>query len=843
MKKINVFLKFFLLLLFFISNIHLLLAQNVCDREFVITVSYDDFDECPTEICLMEVVFNSMSGTTELINVSNVIAIDWSAAGQSIELAPFQSDCVDEETLQAFQGETFTVTTTYFVFTNIIEQCTATVTYTMDCDPGCEEIGSSFNLDGSFDNWQVFENGIGDVGATLSIVEQSPHSLDGTPFLSVRDNSRPTSWVFNEVDFVGINCGTLCFDLNISEHKQGNEDFTNPQVILYAGNAEWLDTDLNATPPEGMIIGTTVEATFTADIQMNDLTGPATICTEIFEATNSLPPGWAITGGDNVPIDPIDAWNTLLADVTGLALKPEVVDIAGEVFNYDNICFDPCLEPCDERTFVVEPLFYVNGCLDLLCLREEVDGMLVGNPVWPIEWSLLDDGTILNTTGLCIGDEENFEGETVVVTFNYDGNGDGANECEQTIVFDAPTCNLCNGTDFNDGTEMNWQAFTNSFGILGAVVVNEQDANNNFDGTPFLEVTDDTGASSIFNDQDFLNINEGMLCFDIEVMHDLGGAYTPNISIYSGVMPDGIILEATFTANFTMDENSGQVNFCAPILAANTSLPQGIQGSWSITQGTGDDILDWNNLIDNNDGIALNPDFVFGKGEVIRYDNFCFTPCTSPDANCPTEPSCNCNNLTNNCLDLEIVDTPQGCGTLTAEIMEECLAATPCWDQIDWRVELGGGFVQNFIDHGSELSFDFPQLGFPSFTVVITVNVHLTNGEVCPLGTRFTRDCSYQFKPRGGRRDSSNDTDQLSEKIRLFPNPARTESSIYNPFDRVVVAQVYNTSGQELRSINLSPNSTKRLGLTDYANGVYFVHFTDQISNEYLSTEKLILVE
>jgi len=129
--------------------------------------------------------------------------------------------------------------------------------------------------------------------------------------------------------------------------------------------------------------------------------------------------------------------------------------------------------------------------------------------------------------------------------------------------------------------------------------------------------------------------------------------------------------------------------------------------------------------------------------------------------------------------------------------------------------------------------------------LVVTASINLADGQVCEIGNRVTLDCSGQFNGGGGKgkRRSAEGTDKFSEKIRLFPNPAKSDISIFNPFDKIVIARVYDTNGQQILSSTVAPNSTSRIGIIDYANGVYFVHFTDQVSNEYLSTEKLILVE
>jgi hypothetical protein len=192
--------------------------------------------------------------------------------------------------------------------------------------------GTDFN-DGTVMNWMVTTD-----GTNAGVFAEPVNNL-----YRIRDlTSPPMSRTYNEINFIGINNGTLCWDVDLWSDASPNTLDYYPSITIYSGTL--------ATAPDDFM---TLAATFTAfDAITESIPGPVnfvTVCTPIFPATNGNLPtstegAWTISGGSDVTGNDVDDWTSLLSNITGIYIEPEIISNAGESFGIDNVCYSPCID-------------------------------------------------------------------------------------------------------------------------------------------------------------------------------------------------------------------------------------------------------------------------------------------------------------------------------------------------------------------------------------------------------------------------------------------------------------------------------------------------------------------
>lgn len=170
----------------------------------------------------------------------------------------------------------------------------------------------------------------------------------------------------------------------------------------------------------------------------------------------------------------------------------------------------------------------------------------------------------------------------------------------------------------------------------------------------YLELKDDSYASREANDTEFngnwlTKAENGCLCFDYNVDWSAGNAATepvkaPHLNIYYNTGNIANILtgiHASFVGNSSNPDlqNNTWRNFCLPVgLSSGTNLPSNSFGTWRVKNGitvlTGTAASTaWDILIQNVTGLSLGTDYNDFPGELVRFDNFCWT-CKPPICNC-----------------------------------------------------------------------------------------------------------------------------------------------------------------------------------------------------------------
>ena len=199
--------------------------------------------------------------------------------------------------------------------------------------------------------------------------------------------------------------------------------------------------------------------------------------------------------------------------------------------------------------------------------------------------------------------------------------------CEYVIADCEETCEIFE--DFEDetiGSAGNWQSIANS-----AIGVSFDTATN----SNVLAVQDGSGESLIFNTADFpTNLLDGGCELKYDARFDFSTANASNsLIIYQGTSP----LAYTFRAQFSLNPTSAHIvggamkTIAVPLeLASGTSLPSNSYGEWKLIGAsnplTTTDITNFNNLIQNIDGVSMRIDGAGGT-ESWWFDNFCFTQC------------------------------------------------------------------------------------------------------------------------------------------------------------------------------------------------------------------------
>ena len=245
-----------------------------------------------------------------------------------------------------------------------------------------------------------------------------------------------------------------------------------------------------------------------------------------------------------------------------------------------------------------------------------------------------------------------------------------------------------------------------------------------FTSSMVLRAADDSGASIFSNitDYDFnwyARYGGCQFCFDIR--YD-GGPNNPGlgfnpISIFQNgpignPVPGSAAIAATFQVNAGIGNN--WVRICLPIdKSSGGNLPSNSYGTW-----VGPSAAQWDNLIQNVDGISIPVDFAGGANpaENIYVDNFCFDRCPLPTLACDDhvnvslDSTC-CAVITpamvlegsypTNCLKVVLKDkygnviptSPKICGpyvgqTITFELIDTC-TKNKCWGTLIVEDKLG----------------------------------------------------------------------------------------------------------------------------------------------------------
>jgi hypothetical protein len=83
---------------------------------------------------------------------------------------------------------------------------------------------------------------------------------------------------------------------------------------------------------------------------------------------------------------------------------------------------------------------------------------------------------------------------------------------------------------------------------------------------------------------------------------------------------------------------------------------------------------------------------------------------------------------------------------------------------------------------------------------------------------------------------------KINSSISIFPNPfsSSTTLNITDNFSNVTLT-IYNTLGQEIKSIKNISTQTIILGRDNLENGIYFIHLTQD--NKIVATEKIIITD
>ncbi len=181
--------------------------------------------------------------------------------------------------------------------------------------------------------------------------------------------------------------------------------------------------------------------------------------------------------------------------------------------------------------------------------------------------------------------------------------------------------------NFNNNSVGNWQTSAASISVSLTAP--------SADGSRYLRGADGASSSGswIYNtsyNSSSISECKAKICYDYKVFNDGDSSeshtMTPTLRIYRGTVTNQTAAAVFVANNAQITENSGWVNICAPLEPANGStLPSNNQGYWVISGGG--TAADWNNLLNNFDGIAFGTDVAGqpSQTERIGFDNFCVT--------------------------------------------------------------------------------------------------------------------------------------------------------------------------------------------------------------------------
>ena len=179
------------------------------------------------------------------------------------------------------------------------------------------------------------------------------------------------------------------------------------------------------------------------------------------------------------------------------------------------------------------------------------------------------------------------------------------------------------------GTPGNWLGINDH----GITILEAPNGNNQY-----IETVDDSGASWMYNTEDFpTNLPEAgcELHYDVQYLAGSHNGLTSDNSlvIFQGSSPSSATLIASFVLNAThlITSGAGWTNIEVPLqTATGNSLPSNSFGEWRIAGSntpSAADIANFNTLIQNISGVAFFLDEGSNPAEKWYYDNFCFKQC------------------------------------------------------------------------------------------------------------------------------------------------------------------------------------------------------------------------
>ncbi|MBK6544014.1 MAG: HYR domain-containing protein [Saprospiraceae bacterium] len=242
--------------------------------------------------------------------------------------------------------------------------------------------------------------------------------------------------------------------------------------------------------------------------------------------------------------------------------------------------------------------------------------------------------------------------------------------------------------------------------------------------SPVLRASDASGGSYFSNITDYdldwyAKFGGCQFCFDIR--YD-GGPNNPGLGFFpitifqngpaGNLNPNLAAISASFKVNVGI--GNSWVRVCLPIeKSSGGNLPSNALGTW-----VGPTAAQWDNLIQNVDGVYIPVDFAGGSNPVenIYVDNFCFDKCPAPSLSCDNHINVsldsNCcaiitpamvveGNYPLNCLKVVLKDkfgniipsSPRICGpyigqTITYELVDTC-TKNRCWGTLIVEDKLG----------------------------------------------------------------------------------------------------------------------------------------------------------
>jgi len=188
--------------------------------------------------------------------------------------------------------------------------------------------------------------------------------------------------------------------------------------------------------------------------------------------------------------------------------------------------------------------------------------------------------------------------------------------------------------DFNDQSKGNWFTYNQFNGNVTNTTSNMNANTAGASGIPgdfSLETKDISGSTILINLTDHVGdftLQYGScLCLDYSLDIDQQGTTYPRFYLFSdfdATLPTGPsnpMISAEFIDSSPISAGSGWSRICMPIDPCTGGiLPSNNDGSWNITNGTGDDCVDWANLMSFVGGFAVAIDVSYFN--VIHFLNF-----------------------------------------------------------------------------------------------------------------------------------------------------------------------------------------------------------------------------
>jgi len=126
-----------------------------------------------------------------------------------------------------------------------------------------------------------------------------------------------------------------------------------------------------------------------------------------------------------------------------------------------------------------------------------------------------------------------------------------------------------------------------------------------------------------------------------------------------------------------------------------------------------------------------------------------------------------------------------------------------------------------------------------SFKITISPNSTYGNGEVkiwvydqadSNIGDTVTFQLNHT--------NSAGLTEEVLASMNLYPNPSEGKFNISNPGSKAVDVEIYSVQGNSIQRLNITPESTETIDMSDLSKGVYFAHLR---VGEMIRTQKIVL--